>query len=134
MNKEIQILLIDDDEDDRDFFQFALQSIDNNIQLTDVASGQEGLDYLIHNALPDCIFLDLNMPGMTGRECLSKLKSDQKYNHIPVVIFSTSSDPKDVQETREMGALNFITKPSKTSDLISALNNFLSNHFALKIQ
>lgn len=132
MYKEIQILLIDDDEDDRDFFSFALETINKNIVFSGVESGQEGLNYLKNNSiLPDCIFLDLNMPGMSGRECLLQLKMQPEYNQIPVVIFSTSSDPRDIQETREMGAIAFITKPSKTSDLVNALNNFLSNHFEL---
>jgi CheY-like chemotaxis protein len=130
---DIQILLIDDDEDDRDFFQFALESINKNIGYTGVESGTQAFQYLENNPLPDCIFLDLNMPGMSGRECLAKLKSRTEYNHIPVIIFSTSSDPHDKRETIEMGAIDFITKPSKTSDLVKELNHFISHHFAQKI-
>lgn len=133
MLKEIQILLIDDDEDDRDFFQFALETINKNIGYTGVESGHDGLLFLKNNTLPDCIFLDLNMPGMSGRGCLIEIKVNPDYSHIPVIIFSTSSDPRDIKETKELGAVDFITKPSKTSDLIQALSNFLSNHFALKI-
>ncbi|MGN6646496.1 MAG: response regulator [Cytophaga sp.] len=130
---EIQILLIDDDEDDRDFFQFALEDISTNIGYAGVESGVDAFLYLENNPLPDCIFLDLNMPGMSGRECLAKLKSRTEYHQIPVIIFSTSSDPHDKKETMEMGAVDFITKPSKPSDLVKELTNFISHHFAQKI-
>ena len=128
MPKEIHILLIDDDEDDRDFFQFALEDINKNIAYSGVESGYEGLDLLNKGLLPDYIFLDLNMPAMSGRECLIELKKNPSLSHIPVVIFSTSSDPHDKQETQQLGAIDFITKPSKTSDLVKALNDFISKH------
>lgn len=133
MLEKIKILLIDDDEDDRDFFQFALEDIDKDIQYHGIESGYEALDFLKQNLLPDYIFLDLNMPGMSGRECLMELKKNAALIHIPVIIFSTSSDPNDRAETKQLGAIDFITKPSKTSDLINALNNFLSHHLSPKI-
>ncbi len=133
MSKEIQILLIDDDEDDRDFFQFALETINKNIRYVGVESGYDALNLLQNNSLPDYIFLDLNMPGMSGRECLSELKNTPNLSHIPVIIFSTSSDPHDKEETKQLGAVDFITKPSKTSELTQALNNFIQNHLSPKI-
>lgn len=133
MPKEIKILLIDDDEDDRDFFQFALEDIDKDIEYASAESGYEALEMLPQSALPDYIFLDLNMPAMSGRECLIELKKNPSFSHIPVIIFSTSSDPHDKEETKQLGAIDFITKPSKTSDLINALNNFLLNNLSHKI-
>lgn len=132
MAKEIQILLIDDDEDDRDFFQFALENINKEIGYTGSESGPDALELLQKGLQPDYIFLDLNMPQMSGRECLIELKSDPALSHIPVIIFSTSSDPRDKEETKQLGAIDFITKPSKTSDLINALTNFISNHLTPK--
>ena len=132
MPKEIKILLIDDDEDDRDFFQFALEDINKNIEYTGIESGYEALELLKKNNLPDYIFLDLNMPAMSGRECLIELKNNPSFSHIPVIIFSTSSDPRDKEETKQLGAIDFITKPSKTSDLVKALNNFITNHLSPK--
>jgi len=128
MFKEIKILLIDDDEDDRDFFQFALEDLNNNITFASAESGYEAFELLQKDKLPDYIFLDLNMPGMSGRECLIELKNNHSFNSIPVVIFSTSSDPRDVEETKKLGAIDFITKPSKTSDLVNALSHFISKH------
>jgi CheY-like chemotaxis protein len=130
MSEKIKILLIDDDEDDREFFQFALEDINKDIQYNGVESGYEAFDFLKKNILPDYIFLDLNMPGMSGRECLTELKKNPTLNSIPVIIFSTSSDPRDIEETRKSGAIDFITKPSKTSDLVNALNHFMSKHLS----
>jgi len=128
MTEKITILLIDDDEDDRDFFQLALADINNDIGFLSAESGYEAFDLLQNNKLPNYIFLDLNMPGMSGRECLTELKSNHAFKSIPVVIFSTSSDPRDIKETKQLGAIDFITKPSKISDLVNAINNFLSKH------
>ncbi|ABG58493.1 response regulator [Cytophaga hutchinsonii] len=133
MSKEIHFLLIDDDEDDREFFQFALEDINRNIGYTGVESGYDALHLLKNGPQPDYIFLDLNMPGMSGRECLMELKKDRVFSHIPVIIFSTSSDPYDREETKKLGAIDFITKPTKTSELVKSLNTFLSNHLSPKI-
>ncbi|WP_018342577.1 response regulator [Cytophaga aurantiaca] len=133
MHEKVKILLIDDDEDDREFFQFALEDVDKNIQYNGVESGYDAFDFLKENIRPDYIFLDLNMPGMSGRECLRELKKHSDLSCIPVIIFSTSSDPHDKEETKKLGAVDFITKPSKTSDLVKLLNNFISNHLSIKL-
>lgn len=133
MAEKIKILLVDDDEDDRDFFQFALEDVNRNIQYNGVESGYKAFDFLKKAILPDYIFLDLNMPGMSGRECLVELKSNPAFNNIPVIIFSTSSDPHDKEETKKLGAIDFITKPSKISDLVNAINDFISKNISNKI-
>ncbi len=129
MIKGISFLLIDDDEDDREFFQLALEDIDKEIEYSGIDSGRKALSVLKQQEpLPDYIFLDLNMPGMSGRECLTELKKDTALKHIPVIIFSTSSDPRDIEETKKLGAIDFITKPSKISDLRNALTTFITKH------
>ncbi len=76
---------------------------------------------------PDFIFLDLNMPEMGGRDCLVELKQNKHTQSIPVIIYTTSSEQEDIIETKEMGALDFITKPSKVSELTELISNFLIN-------
>lgn len=126
MKKNISFLLIDDDEDDRELFQMALENVDAEIQFTEASCGQSALSLLEKaTSLPDIIFLDLNMPRMSGRECLTELKNHPTLSTIPVVIFSTSSDPRDKKELMESGAVDFITKPSKTSELTRLLEDFI---------
>ena len=128
MSKNIAIMLIDDDEDDRDLFQMALHELDTKVDFIGVENCCDALTMLEDKtATPDFIFLDLNMPQMSGRECLTNLKNSLLLSHIPVIIFSTSSDPRDIKETKDMGAIDFITKPPRTSELTIILKNFILN-------
>lgn len=120
------LLLIDDDEDDRELFQLAVEDASVRVECITIKSGYEALTMLSQRAIrPDFIFLDLNMPEMDGRECLAELKKSMHLKGIPVVIFSTSSDPRDVKETRELGAVHFISKPSQIQDLTESVDSFL---------
>lgn len=127
MKKHITLLLIDDDADDRELFEIALEDSVNNIKFIGVANCAEALHFLTNGGLaPDYIFLDLNMPEMNGRECLYELKRSIHLSRIPVVIFTTSSDPADKKDTLAMGAVEFITKPDKVSDLTQIIDQFLA--------
>jgi CheY-like chemotaxis protein len=122
-------LLVDDDEDDHELFTIALEEADPAIRCISAFNGQQALEMLGEGAvLPDFIFLDLNMPLMGGKECLAHLKADPRFSGIPVVIFSTSSDQQDRAETAALGAVDFITKPAKISELTELLNNFIAFH------
>lgn len=129
MKKNLTFLLIDDDEDDRELFQIAIDELEQPINFYGVDSCCKALEQLEQKHVqPDFIFLDLNMPQMSGKECLRKLKESAELLHIPVTIFSTSSDPRDKEETSNLGAFDFITKPSKTSELVKILNEFISTN------
>jgi len=128
MFKNATFFLIDDDEDDRELFQLALQETNAGVNYVSAQSGYEALEMLEKGeVVPDYIFLDLNMPQMSGRECLAELKQKINSAAIPVIIFSTSSDPRDIEDTKKLGAADFITKPSKISELTHLLNNFIIN-------
>jgi CheY-like chemotaxis protein len=72
--------------------------------------------------MPMVIFLDLNMPKMDGRECLKEIKNNDRLKDIPVVIYTTSSHLRDIEETRNLGAKGFISKPSSLVELHTVLN------------
>jgi len=108
-----KILLVDDDQDDTELFHEALKNIDHNIEFYKVHSCQEGLEELKNGEFhPEIIFLDINMPGMNGWECLSILKSDEELKQIPVVMYSTASLSLDGKKALKNGALCFLEKPS----------------------
>ncbi|HET6226254.1 MAG TPA: response regulator [Bacteroidia bacterium] len=134
METQVTFFLIDDDEDDRELFEVALEKIHIPIKFKSAANGIEALQSLqVDVALPDYIFLDLNMPQMDGRECLIALKNDTRLAQIPVIIFSTSNDPRDKEDTQKLGAIDFITKPFKTSELTKVLSEFITkNYLTLK--
>ena len=79
---------------------------------------------------PGLIVLDLNMPKMNGTQTLKKLKADERFKDIPVIIYSTSSLKKDIDETKAMGAVHFLTKPAAFRELCEAIENVLSIKFS----
>ena len=92
-------------------------------------SGIEALKQLrLHSISPEVIFLDLNMPVMSGQQVLIELKNDPALQNIPVIIFSTSSRPSTIQEMKDLGATNFITKPSGFKDLVNILKPLLKQN------
>jgi CheY-like chemotaxis protein len=125
------ILLIDDDDDDRTLFKEAIAVLDKSIQCWTAVDGQGALDMLMFELVvaPDVIFLDLNMPKMNGLEFLKIIKNNRGFKRVPVVIYTTSSNPEDIRKTKELGATDFLTKPSDFDELyqklISVLNKYL---------
>ncbi len=123
---QIKILLVDDDTDDQLFFMDAVKELNATFECSIANNGVEALDHLQKDPPPpSLIFLDLNMPFMNGFECLAQLKKLDDYKNIPVIIFTTSSHPIDVERTMSMGAILFVTKPPdfnvlkhKISDII----------------
>jgi CheY-like chemotaxis protein len=104
MLKNIHFLLVDDDNDDTFLFEDVLLNIEPSAHFNSAANGIEALQKLrAGTALPDIIFLDLNMPGMDGKECLAQLKKDTALKSIPVIIYTTSSLSKDIELTMQMG-------------------------------
>jgi CheY-like chemotaxis protein len=111
----IKYFIIDDDADDREFFQIALDAAGIPYTLTEAESAVTALEMLPElRELPDYIFLDLNMPLVSGKEFLKILKESSEFSHVPVIIFSTSSYQKDIEETKSLGANHFM---SKTPDI-----------------
>jgi CheY-like chemotaxis protein len=126
--------LVDDDIDDQEIFIAAVNEVDNTIRCVSVDNCEEAIDKLRseENDLPDFIFLDLNMPRLNGRQCLAELKKLAHLKHVPVIIYSTSSLKKDIEETTKLGADMFLTKPSKFDDLCNVLTQLLSKDWSKK--
>lgn len=91
----------------------AIQELDETITCVTALNGKEGLDKLkAKEVVPRLIFLDLNMPAMNGFQFLEHVKDNDELSKIPVVVFSTSSNSSDVQQTKKLGAIDFFTKPT----------------------
>ena len=122
--KTRKVLLIDDDAEDRQFFQEALEEVapeiicitSGNCRLTIEQLNKKEFD------LPDIIFLDINLPKISGWQCLSILKEHEAYKSIPVIMYSTSSHAEEVKKAMQLGAFCFFTKPSDFKDLKDALS------------
>ncbi len=115
----VNILLIDDDEEDQEIFLAALEVISQTTQCEAYSDASRALYDLKERRLkPDVIFLDLNMPSMSGHQFLVEIKKDRYLEHIPVIIFSTSSHEGTISLTHELGAHDFMTKPGDFNSLI----------------
>lgn len=130
--KKLKILLVDDDQDDRQFFADALTGLDMSTELYEVADGMACLQFLTNNMehRPDLIFLDLNMPVMNGFQCLDRIREEESCKDVIVAIYSTSSSEKDIEETFKKGANIYITKPSSFKDLKKSLKQVIKTNWA----
>lgn len=118
-----RFLLVDDDTDDRELFSEALASVNPIIVCDLAADAEEALIKLDKKeSAPDMIFLDINLPVMTGWQFLSNLKSIEAYKDIPVIMYSTSNNQRDKDIAKDLGALCFITKPNAFKKLKSTLD------------
>jgi CheY-like chemotaxis protein len=111
----IKIVLADDDEDDRSIFNEAFEELHLGSYLKMFSAGSELLHYLksTNDELPELLFLDLNMPCMSGLQCLHEIRSDKKLRRLSVAILSTSSSQSEIEKSFEGGANLYIKKPSE---------------------
>jgi CheY-like chemotaxis protein len=122
-------LLADDDHDDAELFNEALSAVNPLIKFHHVEDGEEVFQFLLNSKIekPDVIFLDLNMPAMSGWQCLAKLKNDTELKTIPVIMYSTSSNPREKEIAIELGATGFVTKPTDFRALTKILETISTN-------
>lgn len=113
----MEILLIEDNEGDVELFREAVQDEALTCILSVVNNGREAVYRLLQQgqfrgaARPHLIFLDLNLPGMTGKLLLDLIKSDTELKTIPIVILTSSRAPADIQETYCRHANCYMVKP-----------------------
>jgi CheY-like chemotaxis protein len=120
------ILYADDDAEDRELMTEALSQVDPEISCIVADHGLKALQILDDaDELPDYIFLDVNMPVMNGKETLQKLKKDNRYKEIPVVIYSTTNNQKEIGELYSLGATTFIHKHNNFELMCAALETFV---------
>ena len=118
-SEPLQILLADDEENDRLLFTDAFKELKAKTIVQTVNNGIELMKWLNEKdtILPQLIFLDLNMPIKNGLQCLKEIRSDENLKNISIAIYSTSNNQKDIEETFNNGANVYITKPSDFNTL-----------------
>ncbi|SRR6266545_2605276 len=126
------LLIVDDDPDDVQLFSEAVSGINNSFHCLSASNGEEALQLLKEAIIkPDFIFLDLNMPRMSGKQCLIQLKNNPQFANIPVIIYSTSKIEKDIEDSLRLGAASFITKPNKFEQLVKAISDVLAGKWEM---
>jgi CheY-like chemotaxis protein len=127
-NITMHVLLADDDQDDRLFFSDAFSDLALKIKLKMVNDGEELMKYLKTPdiTLPSVVFLDLNMPRKNGIDCLKEIRNNDTLKNLSVAIYSTSSNPEDVQNAFVLGANIYIKKPNNFDTLKKVLHKVVT--------
>ncbi len=125
--KPINILLADDDTDDCYFFSKAIAALTLQTTLTILNDGEQLMKHLLDeaNALPDVLFLDINMPRKNGVECVHEMQKNDRLKAIQVVIFSTSKNEEIMKSLFKAGVHIYIRKPGDFSQLKEVIANAL---------
>ncbi|MBI1274410.1 response regulator [bacterium] len=138
-NKNVQsILLVEDNPDDYEATMRAFKKASLYNPVDWAQSGQQALDFLKHSAgkgqaLPGLVLLDLNMPGMDGRQTLHHIKQDKSLKRVPVIILTTSDDERDVEACYQMGANTYVQKPVSFEGLIEAIKRLKEYWFEIAL-
>ena len=120
------VLVIDDDHDDLILFREALSQINPSHECFTFSNGPDALEHLKQQIIkPHFIFLDLNMPGMRGTECLREIKKTPFLSQIPVIIWSTSTSLRDLEAVYQFGASIYVSKPRKFGDLVKKIKKII---------
>ena len=128
------ILMAEDDMDDYQLLKDAMLEAKADVDILLVKDGGELIDYLLHQGnfqkkkdapRPDLILLDLNMPKIDGREALITIKSLPDLKFIPIIVFTTSRETKDICRCYESGANSYISKPKSFNELLEIVDNLM---------
>ena len=118
-----RILLVDDEPDLLSTLKKRLET--NNYEVITASDGMEALSKA-KKEKPDLIILDLMLPKMDGYKVCRMLKFDEKYKHIPIIMFTARAEVEDEKLGQETGADAYITKPFETNNLLSKVEELLS--------
>lgn len=127
--KKTKILLVDDDEDTRFMIRDAIEESHLDPDIYEVETGEEALDFLSHQGkfseapVPELIYMDLEMPGMGGMNTLRKIRSQENYSAIPVVIMTNLDDDREKRMAAESGANSYTVKPSDPDQFVRTVKD-----------
>jgi CheY-like chemotaxis protein len=132
------LLMIEDSDEDFEAFRRIIRQLPIAKQVYRCTTGDEALDFLYQTGeyansarvpRPGVVLLDLNLPGTDGREVLGQIKQDNTLKSIPVVVFTTSSNPRDIEACYQYGVNGYIIKPIDVNELRRAIQVFIDYWF-----
>lgn len=134
------LLVVEDSDEDFEALMRAIREVSSTpLSIHRCNDGDDAIDLLTRQgkycnadnvfSQPDLIVLDLNLPGTDGREVLDEIKQSELLKTIPVVILSTSSNPKDLQACYESGCNSYMLKPMRSGDLKDSVKRLLDYWF-----
>jgi CheY-like chemotaxis protein len=129
------LLVVEDSNEDFRMLQRLMQRFEVKNPIYRCSDGDEVLNYLYHKGAynnprkaprPSVILLDLNLPGVDGRYVLEKIKQDVTFREIPIVVFTTSSNPEDIELCYQKGANGYLVKPMDYKELHNIMRAFVN--------
>lgn len=127
-----KLIFVEDSEHDYEVFLWALRKSQIQCEVQHFDNGDDALEHItalknqVHNDYPALLLLDLNLPGTDGRTMLQELKSDPDLQLLPVVIFSSSANPRDLVECYNKGANAYVLKPLDMRQLQECVTSMLN--------
>jgi CheY-like chemotaxis protein len=120
------LLNIDDDPEDLDIFFRAVKTVNPLAKCLLARNAKEALHILKDTLLPDYIFLDIRMPLLDGKTVLKELRKNRKLRSVPVIMYSTTINPGEIEEYQSLGANQFLTKGSDFQGLCNSLRSVIN--------
>lgn len=125
---QVSVAVIDDDQDDLEIMEQVIVGIDHDIKCFLFMYPQEAVDNLVRAAdlqLPNYIFIDINMPGLSGDKCLQIFRANAAFDDVQIIMYSTSMPGKTAQQLRAAGADFVFEKPVRIKDYSEILGNIV---------
>lgn len=123
-----EIVIVDDDSDDRYLIKLALQEANYSGKVTEMENGELALKYLraCSNTSGLFILLDLNMPILKGEEVIQRVRDDEQLKHLPIAVLTTAERDYSVLRLYRLGANAFVTKPSSPNGWTNTMASLLA--------
>lgn len=125
VDENTHIILAEDDEDEVFVFKLAIKELPFAVLFTHAEDGEK-LMTLLEEVLPDIIFLDILMPCKSGKECIKEIRSNRRFDSIPVVMYTSARHTDLIEETFRHGANFYLIKPNSINELVERLKSILS--------
>lgn len=138
-NPDGTLLIVEDSDDDYLFTKRAFGKAKLANPLVRCADGDQALDYVFRRngfedaPRPQIILLDLNMPGTNGHQVLAEIKGDPDLARIPVIVLTTSDDPRDIERCYQAGANSYVQKPVDLEGFVAAMTRLKDYWFEIAL-
>ena len=127
LKKSLELFVVDDDIEDQEIFMMALDDVNQEVACSMASNSIDALNKLRNDPsyVPDYIFLDINMPKMTGLQCLPEIRKLDRMKDVKIIISSTTTDKRMIEKSMELGATDYLVKPTGLTALSASLTRIL---------
>ena len=125
LEEELHVLMAEGDKDDFDILADAIEKVPVKVILTRAENG-DVLMKLIHDKIPDLLFLDIILPYRDGRDCIREIRSDKKFDNLPIIVYTSIKDLDTIEFCYRWGTNLFVHKPQTYSEIADIIRKIFS--------